>query len=388
MKEPTIHLFADVLTGFGGIETYLEALALTLLDEGRDFRILVSPTAPTPFLDDLKARGARIYRQLCIPGDRWSLRQRLLVSYVGRHVGPGDWVFCVRQPLPEIFLPLVRAAHRRGAKVAASWMLAPEFLPPPPGKRGEWFRQAVSETDAVISVSECTVRQFAAVYGYNGPVHVVRYHNRQLFDACVPLPQGSPYRFAFMGRIELDQKNLDSIVLAFGSIYARRKDVQLHFYGGGKDVELLSQFIRQQALQECVFVHGRYDHGRDLHRIIAENHIFIYTSRFEGGPCLSLLELMQSGRYVVASPTGGIPDLYHGREDLGLLVSTVSPADIAAGLLRSLEALIENKIDAEAIRSRYLEAFDNDAAHRQFLCALDLNTVKTAFAAGAQVHDT
>lgn len=371
MRPPAIFLFADVLTGFGGIETYLEALATTLLDERRDVRIVVSPTAPTPFLDHLACRGAKVYRQQRVPGDRWFLRQRMLVAYVAHQIRSGDWIYCVRQPLPDIYLSLVRMAHRRGAKVAASWMLAPEFLPPPLGKKGEQFKQAVRETDVVISVSECTVDQFRSIYGYQGPVHIVRYHNKILFSDIVPLRTCPPYRFAFLGRIEFDQKNIDLIAFAFQSMLSRRNDIELNFYGGGKDLERLRALLEKLGLSNHAFVHGRYDH-KDLARIISENHLFVYTSRFEGGPCLSLLEIMQAGRYVIASPTGGIPDLYSGREDLGLLVSGDTVESLVAGFSSALERFCAGLVNPEAIRLRYHEAFDNQCAHRQFSTALGL----------------
>ena len=105
--EPTIWLFSDILAGLGGIETYLDALARKLHDEGRQFRIAVSLNGPTPILDDLEALGIPIYRQKRIPGDRFHIRQRLLVRHVANRLNPGDWVYCIRQPMPEIYLSLV-----------------------------------------------------------------------------------------------------------------------------------------------------------------------------------------------------------------------------------------------------------------------------------------
>src|ERR1700722_7790266 len=113
-RLPAIHLFADVLGGFGGIETYLDALARCLWADGWPVRIAVSLNAPAPFLDVWEAIGLPIYRQRSVPGDGGQVRQRLLVRHVASRLLPGDWVYCVRQPMPEIYLSLVRAVHRRG----------------------------------------------------------------------------------------------------------------------------------------------------------------------------------------------------------------------------------------------------------------------------------
>src|SRR4051794_20521717 len=238
MNRPSkIILFSDVLGGFGGIETYLDALARRLSSEGRPFCVCVSLNGPAPFLEELEELGISIYRQPRILGDRWQLRQNLLVRHVANGLRAGDWVFCVRQPMPGVYLPLVRSAHRHGAKVAASWMFAPEFLPPPVNRNGKAFRQAIGETDVVVSVSECTKHQFKNVYGYDRDVAVVRYHNIDRFSKSAPLPFAPPYQIGFMGRVEIKQKNLDNILTAFCLLLERGRDVIFNIHGGGPDLQ-------------------------------------------------------------------------------------------------------------------------------------------------------
>jgi glycosyltransferase involved in cell wall biosynthesis len=367
-----IHLFADMLGGYGGIETYLDALARRLHAEGRDFTISACLNAPAPFLADLAELGIPVYLQPRVPGDRWHVRQRLLAWRVARHSGAGDWIYCVRQPMPAVYLGLVRAAHRRGARVAASWMFAPEFLQPGPDGAGHAFRTAVAETDAVISVSECTRTQFERVYGYCGPVHVVRYHNRLQFPEPLPLPPAPPYQIGYLGRIDISQKNLDTIVTAFASVAQRRADVRLNLHGGGPDGDRLAHIIARLGMTDRVTLHGPYDHRRDLARIIAANHVFIHTSRFEGGPCFSLLELLQGGRFVIASPVGGIPDIYDQRPEIGTMVPADQPEAIAHALAASIDRIEKRPFDMTAMRKLYDEQFSDAVAHRQWLGALGL----------------
>ena len=367
-----IYLYSDVLGDVGGIETYLHALAMKLHEEHIAFRVAVSENSPAKFLDDLIARGIDVYRQRVVPGDRWQVRQRMLLLWLAHRLRAGEWVFCVRQPMPEVYLLLVRAVHARGAKIAVSWMVAPEFLPPPPGRGGERFKRAVQETDAVISVSRCTAHQFRQVYDYEGPIRVVRYHNIEMFDKPLPLPRSPPFKIGFMGRIDIRQKNLDTIVEAFAVLETRHSNVELHIYGGGPDLSQLRAMVDQRNLSSRVIVHGAYDHKRDLEGIVAECHIFIYTSRYEGGPCFSLLELLQGGRYVVTSPIGGIPDIYEGRPDIGLMVSSNDARGIADGLEKAIRKMVTGEINPLSIRARYDEEFDMVAAHRDWLLALDL----------------
>jgi glycosyltransferase involved in cell wall biosynthesis len=371
--RPTIHLFADVLGGFGGIETYLDALARRLAADRWPARVAVSLNAPAPFLEAIEALGVPVYRQPRVPGDRWQVRQRLLVRHVAARVRPGDWVHCVRQPMPGVYLPLVRAVHARRGKVAASWTFAPQFLPPPSGRAGAAFKRAVAETDAVISVSECTRPQFAELYGYTGPIAVVRYHNIELLGAAVPLPPSPPFGIGFMGRIDIAHKNLDTIIEACRHLAARRSDVVFNFHGGGSDFEAFRAMVAAVGLGDRARLHGPYDHRGDLMPIMAANHVFIYTSRFEGGPCLSLIELLQAGRFVVTSPVGGIPDIYAGRSDIGTLVPPDEPDAIARALDDAIERLAAGRIDPQGIRAVYSEQFHESVAHAQWLDALGLS---------------
>jgi glycosyltransferase involved in cell wall biosynthesis len=119
-----------------------------------------------------------------------------------------------------------------------------------------------------------------------------------------------------------------------------------------------------------VRLHGHYDHRRDLASIMAQSHVFIYTSRFEGGPCFSLLELLQAGRFVVTSPVGGIPDIYTGRPEIGTLVDATNPDAIAAALHDAIARLAAGRIDPQRIRAVYQTHFTDDVAHGQWLGAL------------------
>jgi len=376
VQRAKVVLFADVLSGFGGIETYLDALARRLHFEKRPFCVAVSLNGHAPFLDDLEKLGVEVYRQPRVLGDRFHIRQRLLVQSVVRRLNPGDWVFCVRQPMPEVYLPLVIASHRRGAKVAASWIYTPEFLPLPPGRKGKLFQAAIAQTDVVISVSNAGVSQYSESYGYNGPVEVVRYHNRQFFVEPVPMPRAPPYAIGYVGRIDIYQKNLDTILSAFGILSENRDDVVLNIYGGGQDEARFAKMVDDAGLRERVCIHGRFQHDRDLPRIMRENHLFVYTSRFEGGPCFSLLEMLQAGRFVVTSPVGGIPDIYSGRPDIGDLVAPGDVLAIARALEGAIERIAAGSIDPEVIRATYVDNFSENIAHRRWLEALGLEELE------------
>ena len=362
-----IFLFSDVLFRAGGIETYLHALGQHLLRVGLPFRIAVAELDPCPLLDELASDGANIYRQRRLPGDRWLVRQRALLWWLRFQVRAGDWVFCVRQPMPVIYPALVRLVHARGARLAASWMVTPEFLPP---TRPD-FNVSVAQTDAVISVSHAGAGQYRTVYGYEGPVDVVPYHNLPFFDAPLPLPPAPPWKIGYLGRLDIAQKSLDRLVEAFARLARVRPDVELHLHGSGPDRTVLARQAAEAGLSDRVCFHGGYDHRRDLRGILERCHFCVYASRYEGGPCFSLLELMQAGRFCVASRVGGIPDLYDGHPECGLLVEPGDVEGLTAALRQALDKVAEG-IDGTAIRARYLQSFSIHSAHKAWLAALRL----------------
>lgn len=364
-----IYLYSDIITRAGGIETYLHALASKLSEEGLPFRVAVSEQEPCPMLDDLQAQGVDVYRQAMVPGDYWHVRKRLLMTWLWWKLEPGDLVFCVRQPMPSLYRELVRIVHAKGAAIAASWMFAPEFLTPPPEVHDS-FCEAVAQTDVVVSVSKCTRHQFQEEYNYDGPVEVVRYHNLEFFDRAVPLPDGPPWRIGYMGRINIKQKNLDTLLRAVAMLRDEGKHVELHLYGDGPDTDRLRALRDDAGLTEVVTFHGRYDHRTDLPEIMANNHLFTYTSNYEGGPCFTLLELLQAGRYVVAAPVGGIPDIYDGHPEAGLLVDPEDPDAIRETLSEALTRIQTGAVDPETVRERYFDEFDLDAAHADWVQAL------------------
>ncbi len=365
-----IFLFSDALFRSGGIETYLHALALHLQREGIPLRVVVAELENCPLVDDLLKNQISVYRQPRLWGDRWLIRQRFMLLWLTTQLQPGDWVYCVRQPMSRLYLQLVRLAHFRQAKVAASWALAPEFLP----QHRSQFGLAIAGTDAVISVSKSTVDQFKSVYGYFGKVHVVPYHNQLLSPEIVPLPDAPPWKIGYMGRLDIQQKNLDTLLQAFSVLTQSWQAVELHLYGRGNDQAQLEAIAIQLGIRDRIFFHGAYDHRRDLPGIIANCHLFVYPSRFEGGPCFTLLELMQAGRFCVASHVGGIPDLYQNHPEAGLLVSPDDPNELSSGLANTLERITKGEIDGSQIRDRYFSQFDMKAAHQAWKSALGLTS--------------
>jgi glycosyltransferase involved in cell wall biosynthesis len=353
-----VHLYYDAASGVGGVETELHALATKLHRENVSFQVFVSEGGPVPLFDELEEKGVEMHRLPRLPGDRWKVRHRVLMAWLWWHLSPGDWVYSPCPP--NDYLRLVRLTHNRGAQIGVRWSQAPEFRP-----GGERFIRALHETDAVISTSECTVPQFSEVYGYDGPVQVVPLHNLAVLEEPVPLPEGPPWKIGFMGRLDVEAKNLDRVLEAYSCLSERENELEFHFFGSG-EIRKVESMASEFGVRSRVTLHGRYDHRKDLPDIMERCHFFVHPSRYEGGPCLSLLELVQAGRLVVASSVGGIPDLYDGHPEAGILVDPNSVESIAVGLKKAVDRSRDGQIAPELIRDRYVGNFDMKSAHAEW----------------------
>lgn len=87
---------------------------------------------------------------------------------------------------------------------------------------------------------------------------------------------------------------------------------------------------------------------------------------------LTLLELLQAGRYVVATPVGSIPDIYDGHSGAGQIIDPNEPSLIVDTLALATKKVCEDKVDPGQIRSRYTGSFDMGPAHGQWVDALGI----------------
>lgn len=361
-----IFLFSDVMNEYGGIETYLVSMAEELKSKNYDITVCVAKNAKCRFLDNIRKIGVKVITDHKIPGDKYYIRQKLLVRKMAARVKPGDWVFCVRQPMAAIYPYLIKKIHERSGKIAVSWMFTPEFLPLPAGPIGEKLKKAIAMTDAIISVSEAGIPQYEKIYGVLNPINLVRYHNIDYFNEVIlASKKKKDYSMGFIGRIDIEQKNMFNMLKAIELLPEEIKiNFEFNVYGGGQ-LEELREMARGFGLCSIVNIHGKYE-KTNLREIFERNDFFIYASKYEGGPCFSLLELMSAGKYVVASKVGGIPDLYLNFYEGGRLVDHDCPQSIRSGIEYACEFVKGREFSQEVIRREYLNKYSMKVAQRQF----------------------
>jgi len=156
----------------------------------------------------------------------------------------------------------------------------------------------------------------------------------------------------FCGRLE-PQKGLADLLVAFDEVRRRRPDVRLVLLGDG--VMRAEVAARVAKLGGALVAPG----ARPLAEVaewIGAADVFTLPSHAEGTPNV-VLEALASGRPVVGSRVGGIPDCL-ADERSGVLVPAKNPRALADGLL----AALERRWDEDAIVSCGPGSWDESAA--------------------------
>jgi len=146
----------------------------------------------------------------------------------------------------------------------------------------------------------------------------------------------------FLGRFDIFQKGLDTLLQAFKIVSAKYPKIELLFAGGGKDEEKLKMMIRHLSLDRNVKFAGRV-HGDKKKDIIAGSIFSCRPSRFESFG-LGALEVSACGRAVIVSDVPG--NLEAVRQNETALV--VKPND-AEQLALAMQELLENKEKRERL---------------------------------------
>ena len=235
-------------------------------------------------------------------------------------------------------------------------------------------RMIVERSDAVIAVSSNVREQLDAALGQASgalvqPVGVdVARLRAQPGRPAEPAPFPEGY-LLFLGRLR-EIKGVDQLLRALPIVRERHPGLGLVVVGGGEvEAELRAQAVRC-SIDDAVRFLGRQSHHAAISwlrgaRVLVVPSVRRDDGRAEGMPSV-VLEAMAAGVRLVATATGGIPDVVRDGEN-GWLCRDRDPADLAAAILRSLDAPDEptsteachtaEAHDWSRVAERYLEIF-------------------------------
>jgi glycosyltransferase involved in cell wall biosynthesis len=161
----------------------------------------------------------------------------------------------------------------------------------------------------------------------------------------LPRPAGAPFTAVFVGRL-VPEKGLGTLLEAWASAFAGRRDVRLRLVGGGRLEDELRAQARALGIGEELEFLGHQDRVED---VLASADVGVLPSTIEG-LSNTLLEFMASGLPTIASQVSGSEDfVVTGRN--GWLFPVGDAAALAAHL-RAAAAMPRAELEELGRRAR------------------------------------
>ncbi len=162
---------------------------------------------------------------------------------------------------------------------------------------------------------------------YNGVESVQRYQRTK--------PAGWPGKeefptLVYAGRLS-PEKGLLSLIQALGIVDKSAFEFQCLILGEGPTLEAITQEIERTDLKNKIFLTGNRS---DIRAWLPHCDIFVLPSIWEGAS-MALLEAMAAGLPIVATATGGTPELVEDGIS-GILVPPADPTALADALIQLL----------------------------------------------------
>jgi glycosyltransferase involved in cell wall biosynthesis len=185
--------------------------------------------------------------------------------------------------------------------------------------------------ERVVSLGVPRDRVVVQLNGVDGEEFTIR--DKAEARARVGLDHRGPV-VVYVGNVKVD-KGAKVLVDAVAPLVRRhdRRDVLVCIVGGGEHEGLVADRVRELGLGDHVRLCGRQDHAL-VAWWIAAGDVLCLPSFMEGCPNV-VLEALASGRPVVATDVGGIPEIVRDGET-GILVPPRDPEALAGALAQAL----------------------------------------------------
>ncbi len=274
-----------------------------------------------------------VFRQLyAVAAARWLARVDRTFDVVHAHQGEDIGVLMLaRAAARRLDVPLVVTVHTSVRHTLAAGNLRSAALQV---VGGPLERRAIGGAGAVITL---TARTAALLVKDGLPVHRVWVipsgYEPTLFEDAAPdaeVAASAGRRVLYVGRLH-PQKDVLTLVRAAALL--RTPHARVVIVGDGPDRPMLERAVLDLGLRDVVTLLGAVPHWR-VPGVLAAGEVLALPSRYEELGSV-LIEAMRAGLPVVASRTGGIPDLVADGET-GLLVPPGDPVSLALALDRVL----------------------------------------------------
>ena len=327
-----ICLFTPVfLPTLGGVGIVVHQLASFLADGGHQVTVLAPRRRGESNPTGVSYRILRYRRPF---SKRFGIHQLLIYLMWEKTVRGFDILHChsaypqgyVGASFKKIFkTPLVITSHGdlvKGERVREERLLA--------GRT----RRALKRADAVTAVSHYMQGESVDAGAPAGIVSCIpNAVDLKVFGSEGKFVSGKPYLFS-MGILR-KVKGFDILIRAFKEVRRVHPEISLFIAGEGKEKESLKKLVRDLHLEECIDFFGSVT-DEEKAKLLKGAEFYVCSAIREEPFSNSTLEAFASGKTVVASNVGGIPDLVKDQVT-GLLVPPGDPDLLARKVIELLD---------------------------------------------------
>lgn len=233
------------------------------------------------------------------------------------------------------------------------------------------------EANELIAVSRYTAKKLSK-FAEVSPAKIHIIPNGVDVHTFNPLADGNKIRrkyslknkkiILYAGRLA-PEKGVYYLLKAFPIIARKVPQARLLIAGRGSLEKILHSFIKQRKLEQLITYVG-YVSEHDLPNIYAAADVFVLPSIWEEGFGMTMLEAMATGKPVIATNVGGIPEIIDNQRT-GILVEPRDPIRLASAIIsiikdegfakeigKNARQIVEKKFEWRLIAKRTIELYE------------------------------
>ena len=192
------------------------------------------------------------------------------------------------------------------------------------------LRESLREADAITACSEQTLTEAEEWFGESLRAKGQVVHNGVAAHEAMAVPYSHPNPYILAIGRHVPQKGFDVLLRALAVLTgANLPKFDLILAGDGPEHPALRALAAELGVAERVHFPGRVEHDEAL-RLFAGSLFFVLPSRKEPFGLVNL-EAMMTGKAVIASRVGGVPEIVNDKQN-GLLVPPEDPAALARAI--------------------------------------------------------
>lgn len=138
----------------------------------------------------------------------------------------------------------------------------------------------------------------------------------------------------FVGRLDIKQKGVDSLIHALHYVQKEIPDVKLHVCGNGYSQDYLKKLVRVYGLEKNIIFHGHLD-DEELTNMYSKCGIFVFPSLYESFGIV-VTEAMSAGLPIVSYNLDCVSEILDGGK-YGILVKKGEIKGLADKIIRLLK---------------------------------------------------